>query len=134
LHKISFSIVPFRICNLANLGICTVGRERCLSYFQRAYAPRFYSTQPWQKAFSDIGEIADQANSAYGSFYLGFFERSAVPFLHHIRLVVGATHEKIEADSGAIQYSYRDGGTEASACILPTALPWTEFPASPAAG
>jgi len=80
----------------------------------KVYAPRFYSTQPWQKAFSDVGEIADQANSAYGSFYLGFFEHSAAPFWHHIRLVVGATHEKLEADSAAVQYSYRDGGTEAT--------------------
>lgn len=80
----------------------------------KVYAPRFYSTQPWQKAFSDVGEIADQANSAYGSIYLKFLEKSSHPFLHHIRLVIGATHEKLEADSGAVQYSYRDGGTEAT--------------------
>jgi hypothetical protein len=79
----------------------------------KSFLPRFYSTQPFQKAFSSIGETADQANSLYGSFYLTFLENSAVPFLHHIRLVVGATHEKLEADS-PVRYGYFDGGTEAT--------------------
>jgi hypothetical protein len=78
----------------------------------KAYRPQFYSTQPWQNAFSSIGEIADQANSLYGSFRLAFLENKS-PFLHNIRLVVGATHEKMEADSpSVVDYRYKDGGTE----------------------
>lgn len=76
----------------------------------RSFEPRFYSTQPFQKAFSSFGETADQANSAYASFYLTFLENSAVPLLHHIRPVAGATHEKMEADS-PVAYRYYDGGT-----------------------
>jgi hypothetical protein len=84
----------------------------------QAYRPKFYSTQPWQNAFSSIGEIADQANSAYGSFYLTFLENSAIPLFHHIRLVVGATHEKMESDSGSVvYYGYKDGGTEATVIL-----------------
>jgi hypothetical protein len=79
-----------------------------------AYRPKFYSTQPWQKAFSSVEEIQDQANSAYASIYLTFLENSAVPFLHHIRLVVGATHEKMQSDSAQVEYGYHDGGTEAT--------------------
>src|SRR5258708_4263871 len=74
----------------------------------KAYNPRFYSTQPFQKAFSDIGETADQANSAYGSFYLTFLENSAIPLFHHIRLVVRATHEKLAGDSNTVKYRYSD--------------------------
>jgi hypothetical protein len=86
--------------------------------FPKAYRPKFYSTQPWQNAFSSIGEIADQANSLYGSFYLAFLERSKTTFLHNIRLVVGATHEKMEADSPAVvDYRYKDGGTEATVML-----------------
>lgn len=83
----------------------------------KAYAPRFYSTQPFQKAFSSIGETADQANSLYASFYLTFLENSAIPFFHHIRLVVGATHEKMEGDTTAVEYRYYDGGTEATVLL-----------------
>ncbi len=81
----------------------------------KAYQPRFYSTQPWQNAFSSVEEIADQANTLYGSFYLTFLENSAIPLLHHIRLVLGATHEKLETDSTAVvNYGYWNGGTEAT--------------------
>jgi hypothetical protein len=45
---------------------------------------------------------------------LTFLENSAIPLLHHIRLVVGATHEKMESDSGVVEYGYRNGATEAT--------------------
>ena len=87
----------------------------------KAYRPKFYATQPFQSAFSDLGETADQANSLYGSFYLTFLENSAIPFFHHIRFVFGATHEKLEGDSSQVvntskmvDYRYYDGGTEAT--------------------
>jgi hypothetical protein len=81
----------------------------------RAYRPKFYATQPFQSAFSDLGETADQANSIYGSVYLTFMENSAIPFFHHIRFVFGATHEKMEGDSSQlVDYRYFDGGTEAT--------------------
>lgn len=84
----------------------------------QAYRPKFYSTQPWQKAFSSIEEIQDQANSAYASIRLAFLENSSIPFLHHIRLVVGATHEKMQGDSAAtVDYRYKDGGTEATVML-----------------
>jgi hypothetical protein len=83
-------------------------------FIPKAYRPKFYSTQPWQNAFSSVEEIADQGNSLYGSFYLTFLENSAIPLLHHIRLVVGATHEKMESDSGVVEYGYRNGATEAT--------------------
>lgn len=84
----------------------------------KAYQPRFYSTQPWQNAFSSVEEIQDQANSLYGSFYLTFLENSAVPIFHHLRLVVGATHEKLQADSSSVvDYRYKDGGTEATVML-----------------
>lgn len=83
-----------------------------------AYRPKFYSTQPWQKAFSSVEEIQDQANSAYGSIYMTFLENSAIPFLHHIRLVIGATHEKMQGDSSAeVEYGYKNGGTEATVML-----------------
>ena len=83
-----------------------------------AYRPKFYSTQPWQKPFSSIEEIQDQANSAYASIYLTFLENSAIPLFHHIRLVVGATHEKMQGDSAAVvEYKYKDGGTEATVML-----------------
>ena len=87
----------------------------------KAYRPKFYATQPFQSAFSNLGETADQANSLYGSFYLTFLENSAIPFFHHIRFVFGATHEKMEGDSSQpvntgkmVDYRYYDGGTEAT--------------------
>jgi hypothetical protein len=84
----------------------------------QAYRPKFYSTQPWQNAFSSVDEIADQANSAYASIYMTFLENSAIPLLHHIRLVVGATHEKMESDSNqVVYYGYKDGGTEATVML-----------------
>jgi hypothetical protein len=45
----------------------------------KSFLPRFYSTQPFQKAFSSIGETADQANSLYGSFYLTFWKIRRFP-------------------------------------------------------
>jgi hypothetical protein len=89
----------------------------------KAYRPKFYGTQPFQKAFSSIGEIADQSNAAYASFYLTFLENSAIPFFHHIRLIAGALHEKLQTDSSNsingdtmnyVNYRYYDGGTEAT--------------------
>src|ERR1700760_66647 len=77
----------------------------------KSYAPHFYSPRPFQQAFSSIGETADQANSAYASFYLPGFEKSSIPFLHHIRFVFGATHEKLDTDSTKVGYRYYDGGT-----------------------
>lgn len=83
----------------------------------QTYRPKFYSTQPWQNAFSSVDEIADQANSLYGSFRLAFLEKKGA-FFHNIRLVIGATHEKMEADSGAVvDYRYKDGGTEATVML-----------------
>jgi hypothetical protein len=80
----------------------------------KVYNPHFYSTQPFQTPFGSIGETADQANSLYGSFYLTFLEKSAIPLFHHVRFVFGATHEKLESDSAAVNYRYADGGTEAT--------------------
>ena len=92
--------------------------------FAQAYRPKFYSTQPWQYAFSSVDEIADQANSLYGSFRLAFLERSKNNFVRNIRLVVGATHEKMEADSPAVvDYRYKDGGTEATV-MLESNIAW----------
>jgi hypothetical protein len=81
----------------------------------KADRPKFYATQPFQNAFSDLGETADQANSIYSSWRLAFLDRSDHSFFHHIRFVFGATHEKMEGDSNQIvDYRYFDGGTEAT--------------------
>jgi hypothetical protein len=80
-----------------------------------AYRPKFYATQPFQNAFSDLGETADQANSIYSSWRLPFLDSSHHSFFHHIRFVFGATHEKMEGDSNqTVDYRYYDGGTEAT--------------------
>jgi len=89
----------------------------------KRYRPKFYGTQPFQRAFSSIDEIADQSNAAYASFSIPQFEKSTHPFLHNIRFLFGATHEKLETDSNSeinsnqsdsVNYRYFDGGTEAT--------------------
>jgi hypothetical protein len=74
--------------------------------------PQFYAVTPSQTPFKNFNETFDQSNSVYVSLYMTFLENSALTILHHIRLMIGVTHDKLETDSSTIQYKYENGGTE----------------------
>src|SRR6266702_4735278 len=74
--------------------------------------PRFYALLPGQNAL--LGNtITDEAGCYYLSFRMPLLENSNIGFLHHTRLIVGITHDKLQTGSSEVYYKYSNGGTEA---------------------
>ena len=79
--------------------------------------PRFYAVTPAQLPFGNLNEILDQSNAAYLNFRMLFLDHSPISWLHNTRLVIGATHDKLQTGSDSIHYKYDDGGTEFSVML-----------------
>ncbi|HXB34177.1 MAG TPA: hypothetical protein VNV35_12175 [Puia sp.] len=78
--------------------------------------PKFYALLPGQSALLGSA-ITDEAGCYYASFRICAFDHSHLKFFQNMRLIVGATHDKLQTGSNTVYYKYTNGGTEATALL-----------------
>jgi hypothetical protein len=83
--------------------------------------PQFYALVPGQNPL--LGNaITDEAGNYYVSFRICAFDHSS-GFFHNMRLILGATHDKLQTGSDTVYYKYTNGGTEATVMLEKNLLP-----------